>query len=157
MKFKEIADVYQRIEDVNPKRLLIKDILKEFIQHKYDLNEQEYIKSFLKFTLCKFETNEISTDRHIRSKTDINLAETTLLTYISKFYEKDLESVKNMYKELGDLGSVAAQCLMNTPYLYTKLNPPPLTIEYVMGVIYELKNIQGQNSFARKFHQFKIF
>ena len=51
MKFKEIAELYQNIEDVNPKRLKIKQLLKDFIQQKYDLNEKEFIKNFLKFTL----------------------------------------------------------------------------------------------------------
>ena len=39
----------------------------------------------------------------------MNIAENTLLGYIAKYYVKNLEDVKEMYIQLGDLGAVAAQ------------------------------------------------
>lgn len=47
MKFREVAEVYQRIEDVNPKRLEILKVLSQFITDKYEKKEVDDIKNFL--------------------------------------------------------------------------------------------------------------
>lgn len=88
-----------------------------------------------------------------RAKTDINLAENSILSYIAKFYEKDLEAVKELYREKGDLGEVAAECLLNTPYIM-KLYKEPLSVKEVMELIYKIKSIEGTDSYAKKYHLF---
>ena len=68
----------------------------------------------MRFTLSKFEANPIlKSDDNIDkyTKYDLRIAENTILAYIAKFYVKNFEEVKEMYRKYGDLGIVAAECL----------------------------------------------
>ena len=62
MRFKEVAELYQNIEAVNPKRLQILSLLSKFIEGKYRNREIRDIQDFCKLTLGKFEVNKIASD-----------------------------------------------------------------------------------------------
>ncbi|CAI2384407.1 unnamed protein product [Moneuplotes crassus] len=93
------------------------------------------------------------------SKTDINLAENTILAYIAKYYEKDLEHVKELYKTEGDLGQVASTILLfmkaERPDFNGSFKQNPITVEDIIDIIYKIKAIQGQDSYAKKYYQFQ--
>jgi len=83
----------------------------------------------------------------------MSIKENTMMNYIAKYYEKDLESIKLMYNEMGDLGEVAAECLRKSPVLL-KTNPHPLNVTEVINEIYNIKDIEGKDSMKRKYHIF---
>ena len=56
-----------------------------------------------------------------------------MMNYIAKLYEKDLQAIRDMYTEKGDLGDVAAEWLQNTPYLF-KLQSTQLTVGEIIQV-----------------------
>ena len=47
MKFREVADIYNQIEKVSPKRLAMMEILSDFIKNKYHNKMFKDIKMFL--------------------------------------------------------------------------------------------------------------
>jgi DNA ligase-1 len=80
----------------------------------------------------------------------LNLAEKMVLRSISIAYEKDLDEVSKLYKELGDVGDVAGRFSLNN----SKPSANDLSVSDVFSRLVEIANDSGEGSQDRKIEKF---
>ena len=80
----------------------------------------------------------------------LNLAEKMVLRAISITYDKDLETVTKIYKQMGDVGDVAESLSVTSDELRVK----EVTVSDVYSILVEIANYSGDGSQDRKIEKF---
>lgn len=135
MLFSNLAKYFEKLEKTSS-RLEITAILKDLFE-KTDTKE---IKEVIYLSLGILAPNYESIL--------LNLAEKMVLRSISIAYQKDLENVTKLYKELGDVGDVAEVLSQVTSH------KSQITVSEVFQKLIEIANDSGEGSQDRKISKF---
>jgi DNA ligase-1 len=130
-----MADAYEKIEETM-KRLEITDYLVEL----FSKTDRELIDKVVYMTQGKLYPDYMGIE--------IGVAEKLAIKAISLASGKDLESIRKVYKEKGDIGSAAEEVLKGR--LQTTLIKEPLTVERVYETLDKVAKTSGPGSLETK-------
>ncbi len=137
MLFNKLSLYFEKLEKT-ASRLEITAILKELFKETSRLEIKEVVYLSLGILAPNYEG------------VLLNLAEKMVLRAISITYDKDLETVTKIYKQMGDVGDVAESLSVTSDELRVK----EVTVSDVYSILVEIANYSGDGSQDRKIEKF---
>nr|MBI5455538.1 ATP-dependent DNA ligase [Candidatus Levybacteria bacterium] len=134
MKFKELAEYFEKMENTSSRLALI-DILSELFK-KTPKEEIEKITYLIQGRLAPFFV-----------PLEIGMAEKTVAQAIANAYDVTREEVLKSYQRLGDMGKVAEQLNFKSQISNLKSQ---LTVEEVFKILTEIANTKGGGTVEKR-------
>src|SRR4030042_3735707 len=133
MTFQKLAKYFEKLEKTasrNEMTEILAQLLKESSGDEVD-------------KICYFSQGQLAPPY---AGVEFNLAEKMMIRVLAQAYDKSDEEIKGKYKELGDLGDVAA-------FFDERTKSKPMTINQVYERLYELALEAGEGSVERKINK----
>lgn len=135
--YKYLADVFRKVEEISG-RLEIQAILTELFRNIIISTPDDLVPTIY---LC---CNKLAP---AHEGIELGIGESILLRALSQVSGRTVAALKNLYKEKGDLGDVAATARTNQKTMFP---PPPLTIRKVFQELKAIAMITGKNTQEQK-------
>eukprot|EP01026_Neomeris_dumetosa_P071609 TRINITY_DN72487_c0_g1_i1.p1 TRINITY_DN72487_c0_g1~~TRINITY_DN72487_c0_g1_i1.p1 ORF type:complete len:209 (+),score=23.55 TRINITY_DN72487_c0_g1_i1:84-710(+) len=120
------------------KNLKIASILVEFFGNVIKYNKEDLVAAV--YLLC----GKIAPDY---AKVDLNVGGSSVVNAIVESLGVSRAKIREMYKELGDLGDIAQECRQGQTMLF---QPKKLTIQGVFDKLHQISKEQGSGSVERR-------
>lgn len=131
--YKFVADAFAKVEEISG-RLEIQAILTQLFRDILSSTPDDLVPTIY---LC---VNKLSPAHH---GVELGIGESIALKALSQVTGRSIAALKATYKEVGDLGDVAAKSRTNQKTMFP---PPPLTVNKVFTELKAIAQISGKNT-----------
>lgn len=131
--YKFVADAFAKVEEISG-RLEIQAILTQLFRDILSSTPDDLVPTIY---LC---VNKLSPAHH---GVELGIGESILLKALSQVTGRSIAALKATYKEVGDLGDVAAKARTKQKTMFP---PPPLTVNKVFAEFKAIAQISGKNT-----------